>query len=75
MAFAIASRRAGRIARQRGSAAVADRLVVDERPVRPSRLASDGFFDAIVLISVVVFLVLALGVAMLALQATGLSWP
>ncbi|HJQ03250.1 MAG TPA: hypothetical protein VJ851_16760 [Jatrophihabitans sp.] len=75
MAFATVSRRAARIGRRRGSVAVADQLIADERSARPRRLASNRFFDAIVLISILMFLVLALGVAMLALQATGLSWP
>ena len=35
---------------------------------RVSFLASDGFYDAVILACVLMFLVLALGVAMLALQ-------
>jgi hypothetical protein len=38
------------------------------RVVRTSFLATDGFLDAVILACVVMFLLLALGVAMLALQ-------
>jgi len=75
MALAAVSWRAGRISRRRRREAAAEQSVVDARPVRPRLLATDGFFDAVVLASIAMFLVLAVGVAMLALQATGVSWP
>jgi hypothetical protein len=63
--------RAGRTSRPRGIEVAASQPVVDEpRLDRTSLLATDGFFDAVILASVLMFLVLALGVAMLALQAT-----
>jgi hypothetical protein len=67
--------RAGRIVRRRRSEPAADQSAVDAGPNRSSPLATDGFFDAVVLASIVMFLILAVGVAILALQATALSWP
>jgi hypothetical protein len=57
--------RAGR-ARQLGVAASPP--VEDVQADRASFVASDGFYDAVILACVLMFLVLALGVAMLALQ-------
>jgi hypothetical protein len=75
MALATVSWRAVRIIRRRRAEPAADWSAVDARADRPSLLATDGFFDAVVLASIVMFLMLAVGVAMLALQATALSWP
>jgi hypothetical protein len=65
MALATIPWRAGRARRL----VVAASPPVDEVQADPaSFLASDGFYDAVILACVVMFLVLALGVAMLALQ-------
>jgi hypothetical protein len=66
MAIATLPWRAGRTSRPRGLAAVQDQPAVE----RTRFVETDSFFDLIVLISVLMFLVLAAGVGMLALQAT-----
>ena len=65
MALATIPWRAGR-ARRLGVAA--SRPADQESVERNSFLATDGFLDAVILACVVMFLLLALGVAMLALQ-------
>jgi hypothetical protein len=65
MALATIPWRAGRARRLR---VVASPPAEQARVVRTSLLATDGFLDAVILACVVMFLLLALGVAMLALQ-------
>lgn len=65
MALATIPWRAGRARRLRVAASPPVEEVPDDRV---SLLASDGFYDAVILACVVMFLVLALGVAVLALQ-------
>jgi len=65
MALATIPWRAGR-ARRLGVAASPP--AEDRQVDRVSFLATDGFYDAVILACVLMFLVLALGVAMLALQ-------
>jgi hypothetical protein len=57
-----------RAGRTRRLEVVASPPADEVRAARASFLATDGFLDAVILACVVMFLVLALGVAMLALQ-------
>ncbi len=66
MALATIPWRAGRAGRL--GVVAASPPVEDVQADRASFLASDGFYDAVILTCVLMFLVLALGVAMLALQ-------
>jgi hypothetical protein len=71
MALATIPWRAGRTSRPRGiQGAVSQPVAQVQRIDRVSFLATDGFYDAVILACVLMFLLLAIGVGMLVLPAT-----
>ena len=70
MAGTFAARRTHGASRRARAGAAANAGVYRKRPTEPKRRADDRFFDVVVLICVVLFMLLATGVGILALQSS-----